>query len=302
MLRIAHIINPFQAPAGSELAIAQPITFESMRAAQRFAHKMEVQLYAACFEEDKPVVPEGFTLLPFLKHSVLDKGTFAVQKKLPFIKEIIELLYRNTDAEYLVYTNVDIALMPQFYASVGQLINEGHDALLINRRGISVKYNSVDELPKMYAEIGVPHPGFDFFLFKRELVSKMILGDVCIGVPFAEVTLLHNLIAFANNLKLVDDGHLTFHIGTEVMPPRDKDYYLYNRGEYEKNIYPQLKPHLDTAKFPYAESTWYKRIIKWAINPSFRTHQVLEMEGKGFWRKLKFTIDGYRWRLLERLK
>ena len=154
----------------------------------------------------------------------------------------------------------------------------------------------------MYSEFGKPHPGFDCFVFKRELLQKLILEDICVGVPFSEVSLIHNFIAFAENLKLVDDLHLTFHIGAEVMPPINPEYYAHNRREYETKIYPYIKNLLDIRKFPYASLPLYKRLIKWALNPSFRTQQVVEMEGKSFWRRLKFKIDGLRFEVMERLR
>lgn len=300
-MKIAHIINPVNVPANTELGIAQPVTFESIRVAHDYAKgKVEVQLYAVCYEEDRSIIPDKFTQLNDLTKSVRDR--FPNKKKLPYIKDILQALYSNSGAEYLVYTNMDISLMPQFYVVIHSLLQQGHDALLINRRGISTKYKSPSELPMMYADMGMPHPGFDCFVFHRSLLEKFVLAEVCIGVPFLEVTLLHNLIAFAANLKLIDDLHLTFHIGTEVMPPVDKDLYLYNRAEYEQKVYPALKQHLDINKFPYSELPVYKRVLKWALNPCFRTHQVLEMEGKNFARRWKYKIDSLRFRLMDGLK
>ena len=65
--------------------------------------------------------------------------------------------YEETNAEYLVYTNVDIALMPYFYSSVCKLIEHGLDAFVIIRRTISKQYLSVLEPPDMYTEIGQQH-------------------------------------------------------------------------------------------------------------------------------------------------
>lgn len=300
---IAHLVNPFLVPAGSNLAFMQQVTFKSILNARDFAGtQAQVDLLAVGYAEDTPAMPEGFRVCEPLQHSVLDKGTFVKQRKLPLIAELIERLAANSTAEYLIYTNADIALMPQFYLVVNSLLQQGHDALLINRRGISTQYNSVDQLPLMYSDYGKPHPGFDCFVFKRELVSKLKLGSICIGIPFLEVSLVHNLIACAGNLKLIDDLHLTFHLGTEVMPPVDEEYYRHNRSEYENNIYPFIKDQLDIRKFPYAELPFYKRMMKWALNPVFRTHQVTEMEGKGLLRLIKYKLDGLRFSLLEKIK
>lgn len=300
-MKIAHIINPVNVAADTELGIAQPITFESIRVAHEYAKdKVDVQLFTVCYEEDRSIIPNYFTQLSNLSTSVRSK--FPNKKKLPYIKDILQALYNSSEAEYLVYTNMDISLMPQFYVAVQALLGQGHDALLINRRGISTKYKSPTELPLMYADMGVPHPGFDCFVFHRSLLEKFVLSEVCIGVPFLEVTLLHNLIAFASKLKLIDDLHLTFHIGTEVMPPVDKELYLYNRTQYEQQVYPAIRQYLDIKKFPYSELPVYKRVVKWALNPCFRTHQVLEMEGKDFTRRWKYKIDSLRFRLMDGLK
>ena len=302
-MKLAHIINPVKVPATSDLHVAQPVTFETIRLASQLAqNKIDVELYTVCYPEDTEIIPAFFTPLPPLQRSIQDVGQFNRNKKYPFIADILTSLYNATTADYLIYTNMDISLMPQFYIAVGELLKEGYDALLINRRGISARYKSIEELPLMYSDYGKPHPGFDCFIFKRELFPKLILENICIGVPFIEVALTHNLIAFAQNLKLVDDLHLTFHIGTEVMPPVDEQYYTHNRNEYEQKIYPRLKPHLDISKFPYAELPIYKRIIKWALNPVFRTHQVAEMEGKSLGRRIKYSIDSWRFGLLQKLK
>lgn len=302
-MKLAHIINPVKVPATSDLYVAQPVTFETIRIASQLAqNKIEVELYTVCYPEDSEIIPPFFTPLPHLQRSIQDIGQFNRNKKYPFIADILSSLYNSTQADYLIYTNMDISLMPQFYVAVGETLKEGYDALLINRRGVSARYKSVDELPLMYSDYGKPHPGFDCFVFKRDLFPKLILENICIGVPFIEVALTHNLIAFAQKLKLFDDLHLTFHIGTEVMPPVDEQYYTHNRNEYEQKIYPRLKPHLDISKFPYAELPIYKRMIKWALNPVFRTHQVAEMEGKSLGRRIKYSIDSWRFGLLQKLK
>ena len=301
MIKLAHIVNPVNAPPGSELQRVQPITYESIRQAKTFtAPGIEIELYAVAYEEDRTVIPDFFTMLNNLDASVLDHGIFAKKKKLPLIREILTKLYKHTDADWLIYTNADICLMPQFYSAVAAMIAEGHDAMLITRRRISKHYDSPAQLPMMYSEIGGSHPGYDCFVFHRSLMDKFILDNICIGVPFIEVTLLHNFIAFAKYLKHADDIHLTFHIGMEVMPPIDQEYYKYNRGIYETKILPKLEPYLDINKFPYATLPWYKRIMKWGLNPCFSSAMVLELEGKNLGRKIKIMLDEMRWKMLSK--
>lgn len=299
MIKLAHIVNPVNAPVGSELYMVQPVTFESIRRAKEFAGMgIEVELYAVGYEEDRPVIPDLFEKLDDLDRSLLDYSVFTKKKKLPLIGDILRKLYDNTDSEWLIYTNADICLMPQFYSAVAAMIAEGHDAILITRRRISKQYTAVDQLPMMYSELGGSHPGYDCFVFHRSLLDRFILDHICIGVPFIEVAMLHNFIAFAKNLKHADGLHLTFHIGMEVMPPVDQEYYRYNRGIYENNILPKLRPLLDINKFPYATLPFHRRMARWMLNPCFSTAMVAELEGKGLGRRIKMLLDEIRWRMI----
>ncbi len=302
-MKLAHIVNPVKVADTNQLYVAQPITFESIRVAKQFAENQQsVELFAVGYSEDIEIVPAYFTVLPNLSRSVLDIFQFSPPRKYPLITDVLSSLYNNTDADYLIFTNMDIALMPQFYLAVKELLTDGADVLLINRRGISTSYASVKQLPLMYSDFGKPHPGFDCFVFKRDLFPQLILENVCVGVSFSEVALVHNFIAFAKQLKLVDNLHLTFHLGAEVMPPLLPQYYKHNRNEYEQKIYPRLKPHLNISKYPYATLPLHKRLAKWMLNPVFRTHQVAEMEGKSFLRRWKYKIDGWRFEWLNRIR
>jgi hypothetical protein len=82
-----------------------------------------------------------------------------------------------------------------------------------------------------------------------------------VGIPFVEAALMHNLFAHSEKCKLFDDLHLTTHIGMDVMPKRDGDYYHHNRQEFEK-IKNELQPLLSLKKMPYAEYSFPARILK----------------------------------------
>lgn len=283
--------------------MAQPVTLASIEAARSYAKShIEVELLAVCFEEDADVVNDNTFRKSILRHSLQTLLNNTGVKKLPFIKEILDTAYQSGDAGFVIFTNMDIALMPYFYLTVKEYVKEGHDAIVVNRRGISSSLNSSSELYKMYAELGDPHPGYDCFVIKRELLPKFVLGNICTGVAFLEVALMHNIIAFSNNPLYLTHHHLTFHIGREVMPPLNEVAYKHNRNEYEQNIYPKLKSHLSLDKYPYSLLPLYKRLLKWALNPVFRTHLMAEMEGKNMLRKIKFAADRVRFKWLENLR
>ena len=280
-IRLAHIINPFLAPPDSDLLIAQPITFESMRRARDQAKgQVDVELLCVHFPEDLASVPGGFKSCPPLNRSVMDIKNFRKPIKLPLISDILDNLFEHSDADYLIYSNVDIGLQPHFYLEVSQLIENGHDALIINRRRIKDVYDSIDQLEDMYREKGKSHPGFDCFVFHRDLYPKFELAEICIGVPFIGIAMAQNIFALSKNYKLVDDAFLTFHKGMKIFQKRaPSEFFNYNRKQFWK-VMNQLEPYQDISKLPYASSSFFYRLFKWAIHPSIPIRLVAKLELK----------------------
>lgn len=301
MTRIVHIINPVKVSETSDLFFAQPITFESLRKAKDFStRKEQITLVTTSFEEDLEIIPTDFQKLSNLTRSVLDVNINLKGKKLPLIADILGKTNELNTCDYILYTNMDIAVMPQFYDALFEYIKQGHDAVIINRRRIETTYKTVDKLPLMYSDLGKSHPGFDCFLFKRELLEKLILDDICIGIPFLEVSLIHNLFSFAEKPLFVPDAHLTFHLGMDVMPPINKNFYWHNRTTFFNKINPKLKDKYALSKFPYAELSLPNRALKWMLNPGIFTRTYIKLEGKNFWRKLQFRLNEIRWRILQK--
>ncbi len=288
MNTIAHIINPFIADKLSDLYIAQPITFESMvNAKEKAKNVIKVEFLSAQFEEDSKFIPNDFKQTKHLTQSVLDKHSFHTKIKLPLLYDILERLYLESEAEYLIYSNVDIGLYPDFYLQVNEFINQGYDAFIINRRRLSSKYNSVNDLERIYKDKGKPHPGFDCFVFHRSMFPKLKLDGICIGVPFIEISFSQNLFALSNNFKLFDKEYLTFHIGEEIFKKRaPKEYFKYNQKQFWKLV-PQLKSEMDLKKFPYSNLVWLLRIIKWGLHPCIPIRLVVKLQWNGLKNNLK---------------
>lgn len=303
MIRFAHIVNPVAVPETHELFRAQPITFESMRQAKVFAEgKVEVELLSVQYTEDRKSVPDYFKALPDLNQSIRDAANLLNAKKFPFIADILKSVYENSDAEYLIYTNTDIILVPQFYIVIAHLIQEKkYDAISVNRRRIPFDWNSIEELPLIQSQMGKSHPGYDCFVFHRSLIPKFVFSKVCIGTGYTSVAFIHNLIAFSEKPLISDELHLTLHLGLEVMPPLDQSIYRFTRNDYEQNIYPRLQSHLQLNKFPYSSLPFFKRMFKWFLNPNFSTKIMIELEGKNLKRKIKGLFDEVRFALLGNL-
>ena len=252
------------------------------------------------YEEDLAIIPGYFLKLSNLEKSVLDVNSALKSKKLPLIKDILNKIHEIEICDYCVFTNVDIALMPHFYDAVFQFINKGHDAIVINRRRLTSDYKTIYELPLMYSDLGKSHPGFDCFVFKKELLDSFILEDICVGISFLEATMVHNIFSFAKNPLYVPDAHLTFHLGMDVLVERKNDFYKHNRNSFFKVIYPQLKPLFSLKKFPYGTLKFPNRMVKWGLNPSLFSLNYLNLEKKNIFQKLKAYSDELRWRILQR--
>lgn len=234
-MRLVHIINPVKVGPKSDLFVAQPVTFETMHRAKLYAsNHVEVDLLATCYPEDEEIVPSYFSKTSFLDRSVLDMGEFKIKRKLPLISDILyRAIEHDPDADYVIYTNVDIALQPYFYQFVNKQIDLGYDAFVINRRTIPATHN-LDSLEEAYSEVGMKHPGFDCFVFKNELFNEMKLDEICIGTTRIGLALISNLIVLSKNFTIFTDKHLTFHIGEDRIWQDEKfeDYVRHN----EKNV------------------------------------------------------------------
>ncbi len=300
MKQLAHIINPVKVKESSDLYYAQPISFQSIRAAKKEVSNLEV--YTTQFKEDEGVAPKGFIKLPSLLNNVNDKNPSLKTKKLPLIKDIINTLYSNSNADYFIYSNVDIALMPFFYTYVNTILDKGFDGLVINRRRLSALYLKKPlTLSELYACMGSSHPGFDCFVFKRSIVPQFVFGDICLGAAYSGVSLAHNVFAFSKNPLYISNKHLSFHLGMDVLSGRKKDaYYKHNKKEYFNVVEPAVLPYFNFKKLPYSNKNYLKKALYWSLNPSLFSKHYIHLSKKDVLSSIKSYLDEIRWHFLEK--
>jgi hypothetical protein len=237
MRTIAHIVNPVMVGPESDLSVAQPLVFESMRVAKEYAKgRVEISLYSAQYPEDYSMVPSYFTKTPDLQRSVLDVCSFQIPRKLPLLQDIIDRLYKASDAQYFIYTNADIILLPQFYVVVDALLNKKYDAMSILKRIIPSTYTDVADLSLIYAYAGAPHIGHDCIMFPRSIVPDLYVGDACIGAPLVGAALIVPIIASVPQFRVFRDLHITCHIEDPAIWRQEQfqDYRHHNLTEYRK--------------------------------------------------------------------
>lgn len=230
-----HIINPVIVGEGSDLLVAQPVTFKTMERAKLVANNngIDVTQCAAFYAEDESLVPEWMIKTPELERSILDfLPNLPKPKKLPLIKDILDRLAIQPDITHMVYTNVDIALKPNFYVRASKLLNKGYKSLIINRRTIRDDHQNINQ---MYNDYGKPHPGYDCFIFPVGMYKRMSLANVVIGAPFIGKTLKQNLQHFGGCAVLKEE-HLTFHIGEDRQWIHNIPIKKFNQQENKKAI------------------------------------------------------------------
>jgi len=230
-MKIAHIIHPVVVSKESDLYQAQPITFQSMQNARQYAEgKVNIELYASKYSDEETIIPSDYDFQytrDLDRHIALVKK-FRTKRKLAILKDILERLYEATDADYLIYTNADIALVPHFYISIQYLIDQGYDAFAISRRTVP---DTITDINLLYTFAGRLHEGADCFVFKRELYPLMPLNNICIGTAWIDDALLAILTCHARNFAWFRDMHLTFHLGNNEIWRNYQDYENHNRDE-----------------------------------------------------------------------
>jgi hypothetical protein len=235
---LAHAVNPVTPPAASDLGVAQTVAFECMQRAARFSPDLRVEHLAMVYPEDASMIPDGFVRTADLDRSVMDVGAFDTFRRLPLLSDLLGRAHDATDADWLIFTNVDICPMPHFYDAVHRWVSLGHDTLVVNRRTVSGAWHSPDDIPLMYSEIGGQHPGYDCFVFPRRWVPDLDVGEICVGARGIGLALVLALYAKAGNPKFLDDEHLTFHIGDDRRHERKESdaFHSHNASECHRLI------------------------------------------------------------------
>lgn len=232
--KFAHLINPVNFPATSSLYFAQQVTLRSIEAAALYLDdQIPVEFITSQYAEDRHVIPDLFSPSPDLTRSILDIAVFSNPRKLPILGDLLDRAYSYSDAEYIIYTNIDIAIQPHFYKSLTCLIDDTCPAATITRRTISRSYRHIQDLPRMYAEVGRPHRGWDTFVFPRSWIPQLELGTTCLGAPLVGLVLFANLTCIDRMFCELTNLHLTFHLGNDRRwsSPANLEYLEHNRQQ-----------------------------------------------------------------------
>ncbi|AFY37245.1 hypothetical protein Lepto7376_0850 [[Leptolyngbya] sp. PCC 7376] len=249
--KIIHLVNIVDFKAGSEHAIAQNITLESLKRAKIYAENqgLEIKLLSAQYPEDHTRIPEWIEATEDLEFSCLEYPELLDNRKLPSLADIIQRgLDAAVDADALIYSNIDIAVQKEIYVNVKNELDQGAESLSITRRTIPQEFDSPEQLDAMYQSKGEAHPGDDFFVFSKACFPKMSLRPVFVGVCWFDKILLLNAAAYGRPFKKIRDQCWTFHLGDDRTWSTDRLHLI---SEYNRKYLVELVEEIE-AKQGYA--------------------------------------------------
>ena len=233
MATFVHLVNPVFVSKPHPLAVAQEVTFECMRVAKSCAPALEITHMSAQYPEDHRIIPPAFQRTKDLTRSILDHELIEPQRKLPFLHDLLERAWAESDADYVIFSNVDISPVPHFYTAVDALIKSGLSSFSINRRTIDDVVDPINHLELLWSLSGLPHPGHDCFIFPRRWIPNIDVGLIIVGVPWIGAALATNLEMLDPSFVVLPDRHLTFHLGNDRpwASAGDRRYRLHNMSE-----------------------------------------------------------------------
>jgi hypothetical protein len=245
----------------------------------------EVKLLSAQFAEDRNLIPDAFQKTDDLNRSIATVLQKSSLPKLPLIADIINRT-ANIDCDFVIWSNMDIIPVPEFYNGVAAILEkENCDALLINRRRVGKELIKTPEL--LFNETGRPHPGYDCFVIRKNLIAKLQLGNVCVGAPGVGFMFAHNLFLIAEKCLALAGKHLTLHIGMEIVQDwKGPEIAAFQKAEIRRFIERERK-NFRIEKFPGYNLPFFTRHKKWLLNPLFHYPMMFSMD-------MKKLFDGRR--------
>lgn len=296
-LKVLHLINPYAIEQAHGQALMQ-LTLQSIEeAAKCYPLSFDLHVLAVTNNKDNITLSAFFDQRPTQLRTLQDIDASFARLSYPLMQDLLNCALAET-FDYLIYTNMDIILMPHFYRYLEAFI-PSNDAIVINRRRVADR-ELIPSLALLQAELGWSHPGFDCFVLQRSLVAKLQFEEICIGVPFLESAFTHHIAAYARNPLYVLDAHLTLHVGLEVLPKVHRGAYWHNRAQFFKKIHPALGVSYRQASFPYANEKPIMRLFKWMLNPSLYTRTYLKLEFNSKRKRWQMRLQALRWKFLQR--
>jgi hypothetical protein len=241
VISFTHILNPFPSKPGSEHSVASKVTWASIRAAKAVAdgEGIQVECHAVVLSGDESSAEVPTSRISLLTRTVQDIKKLRPGRPLPLIEDILKLGAEGSDCSHIIFSNMDIALQPQFYVSVHKLVATALTpdcSFAISRINIDKRLADAG-IDEMYAADGEIGQGYDCFVIPKQLIGRLDLGHSCIGAPHFDLLLYMCLDTLGGgNMRHITDAKLTFHLGNDISWSAMMDYVEFNLTESLKVI------------------------------------------------------------------
>lgn len=135
-------------------------------------------------------------------------------QKLPMIGDILATALKIcNDGDYICYINSDIICPYWFFDFLAGSIRTHSKAtgFIINRKDV------LDPNFDYYEDDGrqpiIYHPGYDCFLFPKDMLNSSFFGMCTVGLPPVGALLATNMLGNLSDVKLINDSVVTIHRG-----------------------------------------------------------------------------------------
>ena len=240
--------------AACDMERAMGVTVFSMQRAKAYAAKrgVRVKLMRARQGVEEHALPQAFAEAQFLNRSHRDHESQVFGRhwnvntpRLPFLSDILHRAFAESSADYIVYHNLDISLMPDFYVKVNAFLNTGMDALQLTRIGVEYPgaahgFFNVTDMAGIYEmrdDRLEAHPGADMFIFPRHWVPFLDIGDTHVGCAPIGTILWDELIRLSRTCAVKVVGRpcskFTFHLNGDMLAHNRDRWTLRLKGSVE---------------------------------------------------------------------
>lgn len=248
-MKIAHLVNIVPLPESGQphpayLHVAQPLTLKSMSVAREMAKKVVDVALVACRHKNELVkAPDEFIDAPCFErycYEVYEElRDLENLRPLPLLVDLLQGFSYVPDADWCVFTNVDIGVHPHFYLEIARFINSGLDSFCINRQHLPKEAFGIQLdatcLPLVSMTPGeATTAGTDCFIFKPELISRLRLGRIFVGYPPIGRVLRLQIEALSERFHWFLNERLTFHLGNDAVWKDNSIYRQVNLDEEQR--------------------------------------------------------------------
>jgi hypothetical protein len=260
-ISFTHVLNPFPSKAGSEHATASRVTWQSLRVAHARAAQqgIAVTFRAVILPGDEAAIEPPISETAYLMRTVQDVAKLAPRRLLPLIADILNIGSEAASTSHLIFSNMDIAVQPDFYMSLRDTIAGQvgpNTPFTVARTNIDAALAD-SPLETMYAATGPLGQGYDCFVIPLGMVRALDLGECCIGAPHFDNLLVMELDVLApDGVKTMSDVHLTFHLGNDIAWAAMIDYVEHNLAQCLQAISRMRQ------RYPIANGSLFDRVDK----------------------------------------